>query len=248
MTPPAVVPLALHVHDTWQWLGASPLFGITLTLAAYWIGRQVFRRTGGNAFAQPVLIAIVLVSCVLLVTDIPYDDYMNGASYVAFLLGPATVALALPLHQEWERVRRSAVPVLVGVVAGAITSVSTAVVCTGLLGGDEQLQRTLAPKAATTPVSIALSGQLGGIPSLTAVLTIIAGITGAVLGPWVLNLLRIRNEEARGIAIGAASHGIGTARALHEGRTEGAFSGLSMALTALATSLTVPWLVPLLVR
>ena len=238
----------LQWSETGQWLGSSPLFGLTLTLAAYWLGREVFRRTGGNAFAQPVLIAIVLVSALLLATGISYDDYLEGGRLIAFLLGPATVALALPLHQEWERVRRSVLPVLAGVAAGALTSVSTAVLVSGWLGGDAILQRTIAPKAATTPVSIALSEQLGGIPSLTAVVTIIAGITGAVLGPWVLTVLRVRDDEARGIAIGATSHGIGTARALHEGRTEGAFSGLSMALTALATSATVPWLVPLLIR
>ena len=240
--------MTLRWSETWQWLGGSPLFGLTLTLAAYWLGRWVFRRTRGNAFAQPVLIAIVLVSAVLLATGISYEDYLRGGRLIAFLLGPATVALALPLHQEWERVRRSVLPVLAGVVAGALTSVSTAVLVTGWLGGGALLQETLAPKAATTPVSIALSEQLGGIPALTAVLTIIAGITGAVLGPWLLTLLRVRDQEARGIAIGATSHGIGTARALHEGRTEGAFSGLSMALTAVATSATVPWLVPLLLR
>jgi predicted murein hydrolase (TIGR00659 family) len=238
--------MTLHWHDTWQWLTGSPLFGVTLTLAAYWLGRWVFRRTAGNAFAQPVLVAIVLVSGVLLATGVSYGDYMVGGGLISFLLGPATVALALPLHQEWDRVRRSVVPVLVGVALGALTSVSTAVLVTGWLGGDERLQETLAPKAATTPVSIALAEQLGGIASLTAVLTIFAGITGAVLGPWVLTVLRVRDEEARGIAIGATSHGIGTARALHEGRTEGAFSGLAMALTALATALVVPWLVPLL--
>ncbi len=238
----------LHWNETWHWLGGSPLFGLTVTLAAYWLGRWVFRRSGGNAFAQPVLIAIVLVSALLLATGISYDDYLNGGRLIAFLLGPATVALALPLHQEWERVRRSVLPVLAGVAAGALASISTAVLVSGWLGGDELLQRTIAPKAATTPVSIALAEQLGGVPSLTAVITIIAGITGAVLGPWLLTVLRIRDEESRGIAIGATSHGIGTARALHEGRTEGAFSGLSMALTAVATSATVPWLVTLLVR
>lgn len=238
----------LHWHATGQWLIGSPLLGVTLTVAAYALGRWVFARTHGNDFAQPVLVAVVLVSAALLLLHISYSDYLRGASLVSFLLGPATVTLALPLHQEWERVRRSVLPVLVGVTAGALTSVATAVVVTGLLGGDARLQRTMAAKAATTPVSIALSAQLGGIPSLTAVVTILAGITGAVLGPWLLSRLGVHDEVARGLAIGAASHGIGTARALDEGRTEGAFSGLSMALTALATSLVVPWLVPLLLR
>lgn len=248
MTPLLSDLLFLRWQETWAWLSASPIFGLTLTLAAYWVGRAVFRRTGGNAFAQPVLIAIVLVSAVLLLTGVSYGDYLNGGRLIALLLGPATVALALPLHHEWERVRRSAVPVLVGVAVGTLTSTTTAVLVTGWLGAGEVLQKTVAPKATTTPVAIALAEQLGAVPSLTAVVTIIAGITGAVLGPWVLTRLRVHDEEARGLAIGAVSHGIGTARALHESRTEGAFSGLSMALTALATALTVPWLVPLLIE
>lgn len=225
--------------ETWDWLTASPLFGITLTLAAYAVGRWAHRRTG-NAVLQPVLVAIVLVGAVLLVADVPYRDYLAGGSFVSFWLGPATVALALPLHHEWHLVRRAALPVLTGVVAGAVVSICSAVLVTRIAGGSRALQLTMAPKAATTPVSIAISDQIGGIPALTAALTIIAGITGAVVGPWLLDRLRIRDPRARGIALGAASHGIGTSRALHESRTEGAFSALSMALTALATSVLVP--------
>jgi predicted murein hydrolase (TIGR00659 family) len=231
-----------HPHDTWAWLTSSPLLGLTLTLAAYAVGRWAHRRTG-NPLLQPVLVAIVLVGAVLLIADVPYRDYLAGGSYVSFWLGPATVALALPLHHEWHLVRRAALPVLTGVVAGAVVSICSAVLVTRLAGAGQTLQLTMAPKAATTPVSIALSDQIGGIPALTAVLTIIAGIIGAVTGPWILDRLRIRDPRARGIALGAASHGIGTSRALHESRTEGAFSALSMALTALATSVLVPLLV-----
>jgi predicted murein hydrolase (TIGR00659 family) len=231
-----------HPHDTWAWLTSSPLLGLTLTLAAYAVGRWAHRRTG-NPLLQPVLVAIVLVGAVLLIADVPYRDYLAGGSYVSFWLGPATVALALPLHHEWHLVRRAALPVLTGVVAGAVVSICSAVLVTRLAGAGQTLQLTMAPKAATTPVSIALSDQIGGIPALTAVLTIIAGITGAVAGPWILDRVRIRDPRARGIALGAASHGIGTSRALHESRTEGAFSALSMALTALATSVLVPLLV-----
>jgi predicted murein hydrolase (TIGR00659 family) len=228
-----------HPHETWNWLVTSPLFGITLTLAAYAVGRWAHRRTGA-AVLQPVLVAIVLVSAVLLIGDVSYDDYLVGGGYVGFWLGPATVALALPLHHEWHLVRRAAIPILTGVTAGALVSISAAVQATRIAGGARDLQLTMAPKAATTPVSIAISDQIGGIPALTAVLTIIAGITGAVAGPWVLDRLRIRDLRARGIALGAVAHGIGTSRALLESRTEGAFSALSMALSALATSILVP--------
>jgi predicted murein hydrolase (TIGR00659 family) len=230
-----------HPDQTWTWLVHSPLFGLTLTLAAYAAGRWVHRRTG-HTVLQPVLVAVVLIAAVLVVADVPYEDYLAGGSYVGFWLGPATVALALPLHHEWHLVRRAALPILTGVVAGSLVSITSAVLVTRLLGGSRALELTMAPKAATTPVSIAISGQIGGIPSLTAVLTIIAGITGAVAGPWVLDRFGIRDLRARGLAVGAVSHGIGTSRALQDSRTEGAFSALSMALTALATSLLVPLL------
>lgn len=228
-----------HPHETWDWLSTSPLLGLTLTLGGYAVGRWAHRRTG-NALLQPVLVAIVVVGALLLATGVSYGDYLQGGRFVAFWLGPATVALALPLHQEWHLVRRAAVPILTGVVAGALVSITSALLVTRFTGAGRALQLTMAPKAATTPVSIAVSEQVGGIPALTAVLTIIAGITGAVVGPWVLDRVGVRDLRARGIALGAASHGIGTSRALQETRTEGAFSALSMALTALATSLLVP--------
>lgn len=236
-------PLALGLHGarTWDWMTTSPLFGITLTLAAYVLGRWLHDRTKSPIF-QPVLVAIVVIVAVLKVGGISYADYLAGGNYVGFWLGAATVALALPLHHEWHLVRRAAVPIAVGVVVGAAVSISTAVLLTRLAGGTEELQLTMAPKAATTPVSLALSTQIGGIPALTAVLTILAGITGAVLGPWILDRIGVTDPRARGIAMGSVTHGIGTARALQESRTEGAFSALCMGLTAVATSVLVPLL------
>lgn len=234
--------IAVRGEETWRWLSTSPLLGITLTLAAYLVGRWLHHRFASPVF-QPVLVAIVLIVVVLEVGDLEYADYLIGADYVGFWLGAATVALALPLHREWHLVRRAAVPILTGVLVGAVVSILTAVLATDLAGGTRELQLTMAPKAATTPVSLVLSEQIGGIPALTAVLTILAGITGAVLGPWVLDRIGVRDPRARGIAMGSVTHGIGTARALQESRTEGAFSALCMGLTAVATSVLVPLLV-----
>jgi len=231
-----------HGQETWDWLTTSPLFGITLTVAGYALGRWLHHRTAHPLF-QPVLVAIVVIVAVLELGDVSYADYLHGGSFVAFWLGPATVALALPLHHEWHLVRRAAVPVLTGVVAGTVVSICAAILVTDLAGGNRELQLTMAPKAATTPVSLALSTQIGGIPALTAVLTILAGITGAILGPWVLDRIGVRDPRARGISMGTVTHGIGTARALAESRTEGAFSALCMGLAAVATSVLVPILV-----
>jgi predicted murein hydrolase (TIGR00659 family) len=221
-------------------LAATPVFGLSLTLGGYLVGRWVFERTGRHPLAQPVLIAIVLIMAVLGACHVSYADYMQGAGIIGFWLGPATVALALPLYHEFALVRRAAVPVLVGVAIGSLVSIGSAILFTSLAGGGDTLQRTLAPKAATTPIAIALTDAIGGLSSITAVCTIVAGITGAVLGPWLLSLIGVRDARARGIALGSVSHGIGTSRALHESRTEGAFSGLAMALNALATSVWIP--------
>lgn len=228
------------VHETWDWLVRSPLFFVLLTLVAYRIGRELRDRTGGHALAQPVLVAIVLVGTVITLLGIDYDDYKSGTALIAFWLGPATVALAVPLHRQAHRLRGFVVPMLVAIPLGAVVSVSTAVVLVQALGGSEELVRTIAPKSTTTPVAIALADTAGGLPSLTAVFTILVGILGAVAGPALLNLLRVRDRRARGLALGAVSHGIGTSRALVEDETEGAFAGLSMGLTALATSILLP--------
>lgn len=232
--------MTLHLEETWQWLVGSPLFGVTLTLLAYAVARRLWERTGRHAVLNSVLVAIVLAGGALVLLGVDYADYMAGGRLIAFLLGPATVALALPLHLEVRLARRAAVPVVLGILVGTAVSILVALGVTGLLGGDRELALSMAPKSATTPVSIALAEQAGGIPALTAVFTILAGVLGAVAGPAVLSAFRFRDVRVRGLAIGVSSHGIGTARALEESRTEGAFAGLAMGLTALATALLLP--------
>jgi predicted murein hydrolase (TIGR00659 family) len=229
----------------WDAVAGSPVLGVALTLAAYQLGRWLRTRSGDNALVNPVLVAIVVIGLFLWATGIDYDTYLRGGALVALLLGPATVALAWPLHLELSLVRRAAVPILVGITVGSGVAVVAATTLTRLFGGSEELVLAMAPKSTTTPVAIALAETVGGVPALTAVLTILTGILGAVAGPRLLTLARFRDRRVRGIAVGTSAHGIGTAQMLHESRTEGAFSGLAMALTALATSVWVPVLVPL---
>lgn len=238
--------MSLHPADAWAAVSASPVLGVALTLGAYQLARWLWLRTGNHPGVNPVLIAIVVVGAALWVIGVDYDTYMEGGSVIALLLGPATVALAWPLHLEMALVRRAALPILLGVTAGSGVAIVVAILSTRLLGGGEELALAMAPKSTTTPVAIALAQTIGGIPALTAVLTILTGILGAVVGPRVLTWMRVRNKVVRGLAVGVASHGIGTAQMLQESRTEGAFSGLAMALTALATSIWLPVLVPLL--
>ncbi|MCD4533514.1 LrgB family protein [Nocardioides sp. cx-169] len=234
------------MSETREWLVHSPVFALLLTLVAYRIGREVRDRTGGHALAQPVLVAIVLVAAAVVLLDVDYAEYRDGTDVLVFWLGPATVALAIPLHRQAHRLRGFLVPMLVAIPLGAAVSIASAVLLVRAFGGDELLERTTAPKAATTPVAIALAESNGGIAALAAVLAILAGILGSVAGPAVLDVLRVRDHRARGLAQGAVSHGIGASRMLAAHETEGAFAGLSMGLTALAMGILLPLLLAVL--
>jgi predicted murein hydrolase (TIGR00659 family) len=228
------------LRDIWVYLAASPLLHLTMTLAAFQVGSWVYERANRHPLLNPVLIAVVIVVGVLLVTGTSYADYFAGAQFVHFLLGPATVALAIPLYRQFERVRKSGVAIAVSILTGSLTAIGSALGVGWLMGASRDTLISLAPKSVTAPVAMGISEQLGGLPSLTAVLVILTGIVGAMLGPLVLNLIGVRDWAARGLAMGTASHGIGTARALQVSEVAGAFSGLAMGLNALATAILLP--------
>lgn len=226
----------------WVYLSASPLLGLTITLVAYSLAYRLYLFANSNPLLNPVVTAVAVLIIFLLATDTPYQDYFEGGQFVHFLLGPATVALAVPLYQQCSNLKRLWLPLLIalltGVSVGALSSVSIARV----LGGSLQTQLSLAPKSVTAPVAMGISEQIGGLPSLTAVLVVLTGIIGAVLGSKLFALMRIEDDAVKGIAIGVAAHGIGTARAFQISPKMGAFSGLAMALSAFATALLLPWL------
>ena len=232
--------------EIWVYLSASPLLGLTMTLVAYLVAFRLYQRGGASPLLNPVLVAVAMIILVLLVTGIPYRDYFDGAQFVHFLLGPATVALAVPLYQQLSRLRQLWLPVAISIVCGVVFAAGSSIALARLLGASTQTQLSLAPKSATAPVAMGISESIGGLPSLTAVLVVVTGIVGAVLGTRLFDLFRIRDDGVRGIAMGVAAHGIGTARAFQVSRPMGAFSGLAMALSALATALIVPWLVDLI--
>lgn len=228
------------VGQIWVYLSASPLLHLTLTLVVYQLATLLYRRGRLNPLLNPVMLSIVAIVAILAATGTRYQTYFDGAQFVHFLLGPATVSLAIPLYRQFDKVRRSAFAVLASIIAGSATAAASAVGIAWLLGGSKEALASLAPKSVTTPVAMGIAEQLGGLPSLTAVLVISTGILGAILGPYVLNVLRIDNMAARGLAIGTASHGIGTARAMQVNGVAGAFAGLAMGLNALATALLLP--------
>src|SRR5688572_10982639 len=158
--------------DLWVYLQANPLGWLTATLIAYWLGVQAQRVAGGRPYVNPVAIAVVLVVALLVATGTPYQTYFDGAQFVHFLLGPATVALAIPLYRQLDKVRRSTASVLISITAGSLTAAGSAVALAWLLGGSRDTLVALAPKSVTAPVAMGIAERLGGLPSLTAVLVI----------------------------------------------------------------------------
>lgn len=214
-----------------------PLAG---TLLAFEAGARVQRRLGGNALANPVLIAVLLVAAALRVSGVTYAQYAEGVRPLSLLLGPATVALALPLCRSWARIRQALLPVLVGVGVGAATAAVSAVAIAAALGGPDLLLRSIATKSATAAISMAVAQEIGGDPGLAAGLAVLTGISGAVICTAVLDLVRVRDQRARGLATGIAAHGIGTARMLALDAEAGAFSGLAMGLAGFTAGVGVP--------
>lgn len=230
----------------WVYLAASPLLALTLTVVAYLGGSWLYRKSGHNPLVNPVLIAVASLVALLLLTGTDYQTYFDGAQFVHFLLGPATVALAVPLYRQVQQVKRSLLAIIVAVICGGLTAAGSAVGIAWLLGASEKTVLSLAVKSVTAPVAMGISEQLGGLPTLTAVVVILTGITGAMTATTLLRMLRIRDQRAAGLAIGVASHGIGTARAFQVSEVAGAFSGLAMGLNALASAILLPILYRLL--
>jgi predicted murein hydrolase (TIGR00659 family) len=229
--------------DIWVYLRTGPLLWLTVTLAAYVIAQWLYERARLNPLLNPVAIAVILLVALLSATGTPYQTYFEGAQFVHFLLGPATIALAVPLYSHFGTVRAVLLPMLVALLAGAFTAVVTAVGTAALLGASFETLASLAPKSVTTPIAMGISERIGGLPSLTAVLVILTGILGAMLATPLLNALDIRDWRARGFAAGVAAHGIGTARAFHVSEVAGTFAGVAMGLNGLATALLVPLLI-----
>jgi predicted murein hydrolase (TIGR00659 family) len=237
--------LPQRVSEIWVYLSTTPLLGLTVTLLAYQGAYWLYRKADFHPLANPVLWSVIALVLLLSLTGTPYQTYFDGAQFVHFLLGPATVALAVPLHAQLPRLRRLALPLLVALLAGSLVAAFSALLIGYLLGGSTATILSLAPKSVTTPIAMGIAEKIGGLPSLTAVLVITTGIIGAVLGRYVLDALRIRDHAVRGFSIGVAAHGIGTARAFQVSEQAGAFAALAMGLNGLLTAILLPVLLPL---
>ncbi len=226
--------------EIWSYLSREPLLWLTATLLAYLAGDGLFRWSGRKPLVNPVLVAVAILAALLGLSGTSYATYFEGAQFVHFMLGPATVALAVPLHANARRIRSALLPVAAALAAGSLTAMGSAVGIAWALGVRGEVLLSLAPKSATAPVALGVSEKIGGSPTLTAVLVILTGITGAVVATPLLNALGVRDWRARGFAVGVASHGIGTARAFQVNETAGAFAGIGMGLNAIMTALVAP--------
>lgn len=228
------------LQDIWVYLSASPLLHLTLTLGAYVVGDWLYEKSGHWPVCNPVLLAVLMLVVLLTLTGTDYHTYFQGAQFVHFMLGPATVALAVPLYRQFDKVRRSAAAIGISLLVGSLTAIGSAVAVAWALRAAPQTLVSLAPKSVTAPVAMGITEKLHGLPSLTAVMVIATGVLGASIASGVFAIARIRDPRARGFALGLTSHGIGTARAFQMDELSGAFSALAMGLNALATALLLP--------
>lgn len=216
-------------------LTKSPFFGIALTILAYEAGVWLNKKSNKMPLVNPLLIAVVLIIAILVVFRIPLENYERGGSVINMFLSPATAALAVTIYAQWDMLKRNWLPILAGALVGAAVSMGSVFGMCKLFGLDEISLYSLLPKSVTTPIAVELSAQTGGVMSITVAAVVITGITGAVLCPVLIKLIRLNSPVAAGVAIGTCSHALGTTRALELGETEGAMSGIAIGVAGILT-------------
>lgn len=229
-----------ELSQIWVYLAEQPLLWLTVTLAVFLASLWLQRRGRQSPLLHPVLVSMAVLISLLLITDTDYDTYFEGAQFIHFLLGPATVAVAVPLYDNLRQIRALLGPILLSCLAGVLTAAGSAVGLAWLLGGSRGTLLSLAPKSVTSPIAMGIAEQLGGLPSLTAGMVLLTGIFGAVVAGPLFRLLRVRDERVRGFALGLAAHGFGTAQALTVSTLAGAFAGLGLGLAGIITAFVLP--------
>ena len=234
---------ALPIAEIWVYLAGSPLFALLLTLAAYEAGVTIYERANRNPFANPVAIAVIIVAIGISLIDMPYAKYFEGAQFIHFLLGTATVALAVPIYQCWDSLRGRALPLITSLLCGGAVSILTAVFAARLFGADLTIQKAMLAKSVTAPIAMGVAERISASPTLTAVFAVCTGVIGAILARYILDALRLNAWWQRGFAIGVAAHGIGTSRAMSIHPEAGAFAGLAMGMHGVAGAVLIPLIV-----
>jgi len=221
------------------------LLWLTATMAAYVIGHWLYVKSGENPAVNSVAIAVAILIALLWGTGTDYAGYFDGAQFVHFMLGPAVVALAVPLYEHRHEVRKTIFPIVAALLAGSVTAVVSAVGISILLGASPETVTSMAPKSVTSPIAMGIAERIGGLPSLTAGLVILTGILGAIIGTPLFNAMGMKDWRARGFAMGVTAHGIGTARAFQVNDVAGTFAAIALGLNGVVTAILVPLLIVL---
>ena len=219
-----------------EFLQDSMFAGVTISLLAYLAG-TLLKKKFKLGFLNPLLISIIITIIVLVVSGVDYDTYNAGAQYLSWFLTPATVCLAIPLYEQWELLKHHWRAVFLGILAGVFTSMGTVCVLAWLMGLSHEEYVTLLPKSITTAIGMGLSEELGGYVTITVAVIVVTGVLGNIMGEVICKIFRITDPIAKGLAFGASSHAIGTAKAMEIGEIEGAMSSLAIAVTGLLTVL-----------
>ncbi|TRX55116.1 LrgB family protein [Thalassomonas sp. M1454] len=230
------------ISAIWQLAQSSSIPWLMLTLFAYALAMKLYKSSNFNPIVNPVIISIIIIISTLLVLGVNYEQYFNGGQFIHYLLGPATVALAIPLYTQLHRIKKMLLPITITLFSSVVIGAFSAIYIADLLGASASTLLSIAPKSVTTPVAMGISENIGGIVSLTAGLAVTTGIIGAILGTKIFSLMKVEDDAIKGVAMGLTSHGIGTARAFQVSNEMGAFSGLAMALTAFTTAFLLPYL------
>ena len=228
------------LYSIWVYLQAEPLFWLTLTIGSYIISDSIYRKFNLFPLLNPVAISVLLVSIILISFDIKYERYFEGAKFIHFLLGPVTVALAIPIYRKWHLIILNSKAIFISLIIGSVFAILVTYILSIQFEIQKELILSLLPRSVTAPIAMGISEIIGGIPSLTAIITIITGVIGASLGVFVFDLIKLKKMEARGFSLGLASHGIGTARAMSRDKNAGVFAAVGMGLSGLTTSILVP--------
>lgn len=231
----------LPISDIWVYLSGDPLFALIITLATYQFGYTVYVKFNRNPILNPAAISIILVSIIISIFDMPYEKYFEGAQFVHFLLGTATVALAVPIYRGFKNLKGKVIPIFIALITGSVASIASAVLIAKYMGAGEKIVGSMYTKSVTAPIAMGIAERIQVSPTLTAVFTVITGILGAILAPYILDAFNIKPWWMRGTAIGAGAHGLGITRAFSVNEQAGIFASMAMGLNGVLSAIILPF-------
>lgn len=230
----------LPISEIWVYLSGSPLFALILTLVTYQLGYMLYVRANRNPLVNPVAISVLLAALCISAMDMPYEKYFEGAQFVHFLLGTATVALAVPIYRGCNNLKGKLLPITLAFVIGSICSIGSAVLISSWMGAGENIVGSMYAKSVTAPIAMGIAERIQVSPTLTAVFTVATGMLGAILAPFILNFLRVKPWWMRGTAIGVGAHGLGITRAFSVNEEAGTFASMAMGLNGVLSAVVLP--------